>query len=635
MNVLERHRGALAVTGVAVFLVFAGRFAYTGFHVGGFEFGWVTVLRLALAAVGALIVLSVAGVFIGAVNGVVGNGKASMGQGLMFSSLVWIASDRAELDWRALRNVALVILGLVVAAVAPAWVWVNAPIVGGFMLAGQVVGVFWSELFGDDPRWGRWLRRPRVVEESGWGRDAKRIRREWPKHVQDLMSKGEGPVKSKVKAPKLVDVNVAERWIRLDVEPPAMWSDDGLNQLATGLMHSWSGKQHRVTPLESDRMSSRLMRIEVAMKPLPEDLPYPVGDSGFGAPIGEDLMGNVLRIEIGSKGVPHVLVAGQSGSGKSNGMRVIGHGMVNQGADVCMIDPKGEGDLDGISKRPTLYLIAEWVDWLDWLWDEQQRRAQIKRDGGDPGRPIVTMIDELTQITKQQGGRTDHEKQLLKAAAQSYARMINIGRGTGIHIVSGIQMPSAENMGGGTDVRAQHLGRIIFGRDSTLENRKMVLGDRNVSDADIAAMQYAPPGRAWVSGMTPRETGRVHCVQFFNYPEATAQSRPQLSLEDEFWGVERAASQHHPVAEPPTPEPASSEPVAASLRDLVVGYVHEHGPTERPVLQGLTDPPAKLTTLRRVLRRAREDGLVAFDDGPARGNQVVVVHPAGVWPPTG
>ena len=143
----------------------------------------------------------------------------------------------------------------------------------------------------------------------------------------------------------------------------------------------------------------------------------------------------------------------------------------------------------------------------------------------------------------------------------------------------------------------------------------------------------APPGRAWVSGTAGKDNGVVHCVQVFDIPEATA--RPQLTLEDEFWGVERAASQHHPVAEPHTPEPASSEPVASSLRDLVVGYVHEHGPTERPVLQGLTDPPAKLTTLRRVLRRAREDGLVAFDDGPARGNQVVVVHPAGVWPPTG
>jgi hypothetical protein len=51
----------------------------------------------------------------------------------------------------------------------------------------------------------------------------------------------------------------------------------------------------------------------------------------------------------------------------------MGLGMVARGADVRCIDPKGEGDLDGISHHPTMFDPAEWADWFDFLWDEQIR----------------------------------------------------------------------------------------------------------------------------------------------------------------------------------------------------------------------------------------------------------------------
>jgi hypothetical protein len=129
---------------------------------------------------------------------------------------------------------------------------------------------------------------------------------------------------------------------------------------------------------------------------------------------------------------------------------------------------------------------------------------------------------------------------MLKDAKKAYERIINIGRGTGLHIVSGIQQASAQNMGGGTDIRDQHLGRILLGRSSTKENRGMVLGDRNLTAQDIQKMQYAPAGRAWVSGMTRRDTGLVHCVQIFDVPEMAGGG-----------GV--------PVFDRPTPSPAPED----------------------------------------------------------------------------
>jgi hypothetical protein len=630
---VTKHRKALTYTGAGLGLILAGRFAHDGVTVRnatyGFvpwdmEFGWVSALRLMFGFALALLLMQVGTLILGSVRGLAGNGKASLGQGLAFSSFLWLASDKAEFDWRAVRITGIVTASLLVATYLPAWVWQNLVYVGAALLVGQVLGVFWTDLFTDKPRWAKWLPEPAPVQavdaRGDYWKDRKKIRKEWDKLVQDLMSKSAEPG-AKVKAPKLVgDPEVDERSIRLVVEPPSMWTFDGLSQLAAGITNEWSGEQSQVREEKSTRMSKRRMAIEIAMTPLEESIAYPIGDGEYGAPIGVGLMGNTIRLEIGPRGVPHVLVAGQSGSGKSSAMRVIGLGMVAQGARVVCIDPKGEGDLEGISNEQTLFRISEWVDHFDWLWDEQERRAAIKLRGGDPGQPIVTMIDELTQITKGQGARTTPEEHMLKDAKKAYERIINIGRGTGLHIVSGIQQASAENMGGGTAIRDQHLGRILLGRSSTKENRGMVLGDRNPTAQDIEKMQFAPAGRAWVSGMTPRDTGLVHCVQIFDVPEMAGGG-----------GV--------PVFDRTTPSPApedGDDTTAGSgeqdaLRYLLADAVHQDGPLHRSVLCDRFG--VAVTTARHVLRKAESSGWVRVES--PGGNAPVVVHPAGVWPPPG
>jgi hypothetical protein len=622
---VTKHRKALLTTLTGLGLIAAGRYAHEGITYNGWQFGWVTILRILLIGIGIVVALSVVGMFTGALSSAAGNGKASLGQGMIFTGLLWVASDKADLDWRAIRWTAVAFMGLVVCALLPRWVWEHSVYVGAALLLGQVIGLFWTDLFTDTPRWARWLPEPKapVVETKGaYWRDAKQIRKGWDKLMQKIAaSTTDGGGKAKM--PKLVtDPTVTQRVISMVVEPPPEWNRNSVAKLAGVLTNEWNGVQSQVREETADRMARRRMRIDVAMEPLPTSIPYPADDRDYGVPLGVGLMGDVLRLEVGARGVPHVLVAGQAGSGKSSAMRVMGLGLAARGARVRCIDPKGEGDLEGISTEPTLYRPAEWAEWFDFLWEEQQRRAELKRAGEDPGPPIVTMIDELAQIATKMGARDQKEAEQLAAAHQAYMRLIFIGRGTGLHIISATQQASAQNMGGpnqGTAIRAQHLGRILFGRASENENRAMVLGDRLLTDQDKEKMQEAPPGRAWVSGMTPRDTGLVHCVQFFDVPEMAGA------------GV--------PVFDRPTPrtaKPAEDDTPAASgeqdaLRYLLADAVHQDGPQPRSVLCDRFG--VAVTTAKNVLRKAEREGWVRVES--PGGNAKVVVHPAGDWPPPG
>ncbi len=620
---VTKHRKALLTTLAGIGLIIAGRYAHTGLTYNGWQFGWVTILRVLLIGIGIVVALSVVGVFTGALSSATGNGKASLGQGMIFTSILWVASDKADLDWRAIRWTAVAFIGLIVAALLPGWVWENSVYVGAALLLGQLIGLLWVDLFGATPRWAKWLPEPKalVAETRGaYWRDAKQIRKGWDKLMQKIAASTDDGGHGKAKMPKLVaDPTVTARAINLTVEPPPEWNRDSVSKLAGVLTNEWNGVQSQVREQPADRMSRRRMRIDIAMQPLRESIPYPDDDHAPGVPLGEDLMGEVIRLELGPRGVPHVLVAGQSGSGKTSGMRVMGLGLVARGARVVCIDPKREGDLDGISPEAVLYQPAEWADWFDFLWEEQERRAAIKREGGDPGPPIATLIDEVTQIATGMGARDGVAAKHLVNANRSFMRVAFIGRGTGIHLLSGLQQASAEALGGklATAVRDQHLGRVLFGRAASPENRKMVLGDRSITPQDVEKMQEAPPGRAWVSGMTPRDTGLVHCVQFFDVPEMA--------------GV--------PVFDRPTPTPApeareevtSGSGEADALRYLVADAVHTDGPQPRSALCDRFGVP--VTTVRHALRKAEGAGWVRVES--PGGNAPVVVHPVGDWPPQG
>jgi DNA segregation ATPase FtsK/SpoIIIE, S-DNA-T family len=191
-------------------------------------------------------------------------------------------------------------------------------------------------------------------------------------------------------------------------------------------------------------------------------LPIPMGYS-FGELVVLDLIEG-----------PHVLVAGETGGGKTNIVRVITHSLIPH-AKVAIIDMKGL-DFTYLGESALLVdTIEEAQKLLSWLNKEMDRRkailkslklSKIQKYKGDDMPYIVCIIDELAEI--------DDEDIIA-----DLDRLARLARALGIHLIACTQHPSVEVLPGKT--RAQFPVRVCFAV-ATEGVSRMILGDK-VSDA--------------------------------------------------------------------------------------------------------------------------------------------------------
>jgi S-DNA-T family DNA segregation ATPase FtsK/SpoIIIE len=151
--------------------------------------------------------------------------------------------------------------------------------------------------------------------------------------------------------------------------------------------------------------------------------------------------GRPLLLRLPSPDVAHVLVAGATGSGKTELMRslVVSLALLNRQARLqfALIDPKARGFLP-LAGLP--HLVAEVasdsgpaLQLLDRLMAEMERRD---REGVSAPR-IVVVVDELLDVLAV-GGKT---------AEAALTRLAQRGRESGLHLIAGAQKPSAAALG--------------------------------------------------------------------------------------------------------------------------------------------------------------------------------------------
>jgi S-DNA-T family DNA segregation ATPase FtsK/SpoIIIE len=159
------------------------------------------------------------------------------------------------------------------------------------------------------------------------------------------------------------------------------------------------------------------------------------------AMLGLDVEGIPLLVRLGSPDVTHILVAGATGSGKTEVTRTILASLVYfqkpREIQLMLADPKGSGFrlFDGLPHllSGTLKTAEDARRWLHWLDAEMERRQanEIRNPR------IVVVLDELADFLIQGG----QELQVL------LTHLVQRGRSAGISVIACTQKPTSSAIG--------------------------------------------------------------------------------------------------------------------------------------------------------------------------------------------
>jgi S-DNA-T family DNA segregation ATPase FtsK/SpoIIIE len=233
------------------------------------------------------------------------------------------------------------------------------------------------------------------------------------------------------------------------------------------------------------------------------------------AVLGLDEEGTPLLLHLPSPDVAHVLIAGRTGSGKTELARamIASLAMYNRLAEVqlVLIDPKGRGFAPFAPLPHLLCPIVEDVEGafqvLNRLLAEMERRDH----DGLTQPQVVVFIDELADLMLLGG----------KEMNQVLTRLLQRGRGAGIHLVACVQKPTVAAIGSlvksnfpvrivGSVVSAED-AKVASGLAGTGAERLLGRGDfLVVANGQVLRLQAAYISSQEIQNLTTRlsEAGR-------------------------------------------------------------------------------------------------------------------------------
>jgi DNA segregation ATPase FtsK/SpoIIIE, S-DNA-T family len=342
--------------------------------------------------------------------------------------------------------------------------------------------------------------------------------------------------------------------------------------------------------------------------------------------LGKDINGRIVTADMG--GMPHLLIAGSTGSGKSVAINAMIMSILYKATPdqvrLILVDPKRLelGNYEGV---PHLYtpIITEpklAANALRNAVREMERRLKLLAEKGvrniegynklfdDPDTPslfgeqseekpipyIVIIIDELADLMMLDGNNVE----------ESITRLAQMARAVGIHLVLATQRPSVDVITG--LIKANFPARMSFRVATKVDSRTIL--DANGAEALLGRgdMLYLPSGSA-----------RVHRLH------APFVTEKEIAAVVEFWKSQGAAEYEQKFLEAPKEE---REAGAAGTDGELAG--DENDPMfEDAVRLVLEFGKASTSLLQRRLRigygRAahlidlmERDGIVGAADGP-------------------
>ncbi|MGD2143715.1 MAG: DNA translocase FtsK [Anaerolineae bacterium] len=263
----------------------------------------------------------------------------------------------------------------------------------------------------------------------------------------------------------------------------------------------------------------------VAMRDVIESEAFAAIDSSLRLALGQDVSGHPVVADLAK--MPHLLIAGATGSGKSVCLNAIIAALLLQNTPdqlrLLMVDPK-RVELTGYNGIP--HLLAEVVvdmervtRVLNWVLAEMdgryrhfsETRASHIGDYNERVAPsidqrplpyIVVVVDELADLMMV----APHQ------AERSICRIAQMARATGIHMVIATQRPSVDVVTG--LIKANFPARIAFNVASSVDSRvilDMAGAERLLSRGDMLyqAPDAPAPGRLQGTYVSDRELRRL------------------------------------------------------------------------------------------------------------------------------
>ncbi len=263
----------------------------------------------------------------------------------------------------------------------------------------------------------------------------------------------------------------------------------------------------------------------VRLRPILESEAFYKVGSPLAIGLGRDVSGQPVVADLA--GMPHLLIAGTTGSGKSVCIAAITTCLVMnntpQDLRLVMVDPKmvelvrfnGLPHLLGKVETDLERILAV----LRWTVAEMDQRYKLleasrsrnidsynrkvrRRKGEQPLARIVLMIDELADLMMSAPDQTEH----------NLVRLAQMARATGIHLVVATQRPSTDVVTG--LIKANFPARISFAVASSIDSRVILDGqgaELLLGRGDMLFLQpeSSAPVRSQGAMVTDQEIERV------------------------------------------------------------------------------------------------------------------------------
>lgn len=304
------------------------------------------------------------------------------------------------------------------------------------------------------------------------------------------------------------EVNVGPTVIQYTLKPNAAVKLSKITTLKNDLALALAAERIRI---EAPIPGKSLVGIEVPnsyratvyMREILESAEFTDSQSKLTLPLGRDVSGRPIIANL--ENMPHLLIAGATGSGKSVAMNVFLTALLYQNSPkelkLILIDPK-RVELSCYNSIP--HLLSPVIQDPDkaaislrWVVAEMSRRytdlsaSRVRNiaeynelpEVVDKMPRIIVVIDELADLMMSSG----------KEVEASICRIAQMARAVGIHLIIATQRPSVDVITG--LIKANIPCRIAFAVSSSIDSRTILDGGGAEDLVGRGDMLYLPPGK--------------------------------------------------------------------------------------------------------------------------------------------